>query len=239
MAKDKSVFRFKKFEVRHAHSSMKVGTDGVLLAPWVVKDFTPQNILDIGTGSGLIALILAQRFPEADIEGIDIHTDSIRDALYNQTNFSLPNHLKFNIIDYKAYPTETRFDYIVSNPPYFSNVLLSGQKEKDSVRHQINLSLEDLIKKTVELLNTNGHLALILPSDQMERLILIAKKYLLHPIRICEISSFEKQKPIRIMTEFSLKNPAEVVSEKIHIYEREAVYSEVYKNLTKDFYLKF
>lgn len=239
MKRDKSIFRFKKFSVQHQNSNMKVGTDGVLLGAWGAQHFTPKNILDVGTGSGLISLLLAQRFQEAKIIGIDIHLPSIQDALANKNNFPLPHQLSFKHIDLIDFTTTQKFDLIVSNPPYFSTALLSHQSHKNAVRHQIHLTIEQLISKSSALLTPNGKIALILPTNEMNSAIEMAKAHQLHTERVCYIRSFADQPVIRLMAEFSFNEIEEMREEQLIIYQEKNMYSEAYKNLTRDFYLKF
>ena len=238
MVRDKSVFHFKKFSVRHAYSTMKVGTDGVLIGAWSARNLQPHHILDVGTGSGLIALILAQRFPDANILGIDIHAPSIEDALYNKEHFKLSQTIEFKISDYNDFQTDEQFDLIVSNPPYFSNALLSDKIDKNQVRHQLSLNLKDFLLKSIKLLSKNGRVAVILPVKEMQYLIEYANEINLYPVRVCNISSFESQEAIRMMVEFVLGNVVSNV-EFLHIYENKGVYSRKYQDLTKDFYLAF
>lgn len=218
---------------------MKVGTDGVLLGAWVAQHFTPKNILDIGTGSGLISLLLAQRFQEAKIKGIDIHLPSVQDALENKHNFPLPHQLSFEKVDFADFISTEPFDLIVSNPPYFSAALLSHHLDKNAVRHQIHLTIEKLISKARNLLTPNGRIALILPTDEMNNAIETARKHQLYIERICYVRSFADQSIIRIMTEFSLSKVEKIREEDLIIYQDKNVYSEAYKGLTKDFYLNF
>lgn len=239
MARDKSTFRFKKFSIRHQNASMKVGTDGVLLGAWCSKNFTPKNILDIGTGSGLIALMLAQRFPDAVITGIDLHDLSIQDAQFNADNFPWPNQVKMLAIDFLKFQPEKEFDFIISNPPYFSEALLSDRDDKNRVRHQVHLTMEKLVKRAKEMLSENGILSLILPTKEMLDTIEIAREYNLYPQRICPISSAEDQKPIRMMVEFSSAKTISPKEDLLIIYEADRSYTEQYKSLTKDFYLNF
>ncbi len=239
MARDKSTFRFKKFSIRHQNASMKVGTDGVLLGAWSGKKISPKNILDIGTGSGLIALMLAQRFPSAKITGIDLHDLSIKDAQYNADRFPLPHHISMLTEDFLAFQPKKTFDFIVSNPPYFSEALLSEKDDKNRVRHQVHLTMEKLVKHAKDILSENGMLALILPTKEMLATIETAHEYSLFPQRICNISSTIEQQPIRMMVEFSGFKSFPPEEDLLIIYEADRSYTEQYKDLTKDFYLHF
>ncbi len=239
MARDKSSFQFKKFSVFHQNASMKVGTDGVLLGAWTSKFETPQSILDVGTGSGLIALMLSQRFSLAFIKGIDIHEASIEDAKLNVKNFPFNHRIEMDIADFVNFQSENKFDLIVSNPPYFATALLSKEEDKNRVHHQGHLNMKNFIQNAIIVLSANGKIALILPTKEMLETIEIAKKYHLFPSRICDIKSSENQKAIRKMIEFSRDSTLDIIQESLVIYQSERVYTNEYKELTKDFYLNF
>ncbi|MCO5231872.1 MAG: methyltransferase [Chitinophagales bacterium] len=238
MSKDKSQFHFKKFSVYHQNATMKVGTDGTLIGAWAFKDVSPKYIVDVGTGSGLIALMLAQRFGDADILGIDIHEGSIQDALYNKSNFPLNHHLDFACKDFESIVLEKLPDAIISNPPYFSSALLSDRDDKNRARHQVYLTMDSLVKKATSLLNKEGRLALILPFSEMQIAIEFAAQYHWFPARKCFVYSTEGQLPVRMMVEFA-KESSVCYDEHLVIYHPDRTYTEAYKNLTKDFYLKF
>lgn len=217
---------------------MKVGTDGVLLGAWTAKNHIPENIIDVGTGSGLIALMLAQRFPDSSISGIDIHPPSIEDALFNVENFPLKHQLQIIIADFLKLETTTPVDLIISNPPYFSDALLSDKEDKNRVRHQVHLTMENFIRRSSEILQSDGKISLILPVKEMLETIHIAESFGIFPERICFVSSAKDLSPIRMMTEFSFHRTT-IQSEDLIIYEQDRSYTEQYKALTRDFYLHF
>ena len=239
MSNSKDFFHFKKFYVRHQNASMKVGTDAVLLGSWASLTHAPQSILDIGTGCGLIALMLAQRFPKTPITGIDIHEPSIEEAQYNAQNFPLENNLTFIHQEYLSYQPEKLFELIVSNPPFFTNDLQSPIAKRNGARHQIHLTFEQLLKKSSSILSPNGALCLISPVEQMNHFIQLAPNEGFSPVRICRIYSYEQEEPVRILGEFKKETSQAPIIEKLVIYHRDRTYTESYKRLTKDFYLKF
>lgn len=218
---------------------MKVGTDGVLLGAWAAQNDSPTSILDVGTGSGLIALMLSQRFPKAYIKGIDIHAASIQDAIYNVKNFSFNHQIEMEIADFVDFKTDKEFDLIVSNPPYFSTALLSKKEEKNRVRHQGHLNMKNFIQNALNVLSPKGKIALILPTKEMLETIQIAKESLMFISKICDIKSSENQEVIRKMVEFSRVQPLNIIRENLVIYQSERVYTNEYKVLTKEFYLNF
>ncbi len=239
MTRNKSTFRFKQFNVRHQNSIMKVGTDGVLLGAWVAQDYSPANILDVGTGSGLMALMLAQRFRNIPITGIDIHKESVSDAVYNRAHLPFDHLLTFEEKDFLEYTPASTLDLIVSNPPYFASSLLSDKKEKNTARHQLKLTAESFLKKAVQILNKSGKIALILPAHEMEKATKTAEINGLFLEKTCEISSFKESPVIRIMAEFSFRKAKDIRKEKLFIYDSEKEYSDKYRTLTKEFYLNF
>jgi tRNA1Val (adenine37-N6)-methyltransferase len=239
MARNKSKFYFKQFSIYHENSSMKVGTDGVLLGAWAAQNDSPTSILDVGTGSGLIALMMAQRFPNTFIKGIDIHADSIEDAKYNVQNFPFNHQVEMDIADFVNFKSDREFDFIVSNPPYFFMALLSKKEDKNRVRHQGHLNMKNFIQNAVYILSSKGKVALILPTKEILETIEIAQENELFISRICDIKSSENQEVIRKMVEFSKEQPLEVIQENLVIYQSERVYTDEYKELTKDFYLNF
>jgi tRNA1Val (adenine37-N6)-methyltransferase len=239
MARNKSTFQFKKFSIYHLNSSMKVGTDGVLLGAWASQNDSPTYILDVGTGSGLIALMMSQRFPKACIKGIDIHAPSIDDAKQNVENSPFLNHVEMEVSDFLSFKPDREFDFIVSNPPYFSTALLSQQEDNNRVRHQGHLNMKNFIQIAAKILSSKGKIALILPTKEMLETIEIAQENHFFVSRICDIMSFENLDIIRKMVEFSRLEVVYVVQEKLVIYQSERVYTEEYKELTKDFYLNF
>lgn len=239
MPRDKSVFRFKKFSVKHENSTMKVGTDSVLLGSWVAKDFSPTHIIDVGTGSGLLALMMAQRFPNANIVGLDIHAPSIEDFQWNIDQFPLPHQLNAQQKDFLEYHPIQKVDFIISNPPYFSESLLSDKQDKNRVRHQVHLNMEQMFLHSAKILMRGGVMAIILPTKEMQDTIEIAQSLEFYPKRIAYISSAQDMPVIRMMAEFTFQQKEILQEEEIFIYEKDRSYTQQYKSLTKDFYLHF
>jgi len=222
-------FRFKQFTVWHDRCAMKVGTDGVLLGAWcnpsphrpiAPSPSHPFTILDIGTGSGLIALMLAQRFPTAHIDAIDIAPEAIEQATYNFSlspwSDRLHAHLsplqdwsraKSTIINHQS---SIAYDLVVSNPPYFISSLKNPDHGRELARHTDTLSYEDLLQHSARLLSDKGTLALILPASEEQNIIALAATYGLYPTRLTRVfSKPNKPTPIRILIEFSPLNCSE------------------------------
>jgi len=216
-------FRFKQFTVWHDRCAMKVGTDGVLLGAWChsspyhlspVTYHPPITILDIGTGSGLIALMLAQRFPTAHIDAIDIAPKAIEQANYNfelsPWQDRLHAHLcplqdwsrtKSSIINHQS---SIAYDLIVSNPPYFVDSLKNPDHGRELARHTDTLSYSELLEHSARLLNDNGTLALVLPASEEQNIIRLATTYGLYHTRLTRVfSKPTKPTSIRILIEFT------------------------------------
>jgi tRNA1Val (adenine37-N6)-methyltransferase len=143
------------------------------------------------------------------------------------------------VSDFLSFKPDREFDFIVSNPPYFSTALLSQQEDNNRVRHQGHLNMKNFIQIAAKILSSKGKIALILPTKEMLETIEIAQENHFFVSRICDIMSFENLDIIRKMVEFSRLEVVHVVQEKLVIYQSERVYTEEYKELTKDFYLNF
>ena len=218
---------------------MKVGTDGTLLGAWATLP-PAGRILDIGTGTGLIAIMAAQRSAEAHITAIDIDEDC---ALQAEENVAAsPWHTRIEVahVPLQEFSAAEPYDVIVSNPPYFVDSLLSPDAARSTARHTDTLSFDDLTEGVLRLLSPDGHFALILPPPEMERFLSAARGRLFVKRR-CEVWTTPQSGARRIMAELSQQPPAQPSqSEKIIIEDSGPMgYSEDYKRLTRDFYLKF
>ena len=237
-SKRESVFKFKHFHVKNENSAMKVGTDGVLLGAWA--DFTSaHNILDIGTGTGLIALMAAQR-SNATIIGVEIDSTAANEAKENinaspwQKRISVINSDITHIIkDLK------KFDHIVSNPPFFMNGILAPDSSRATARHCNSLNFSSLISIAYNRLSKNGKLSFISPYDNKENIIYNATLYNMTISRYTEVySNPKKVVPVRILWELTLQHTTTDKS-KLYIRDIDNKYSSEYINLTKEFYLNF
>jgi len=231
-------FQFKKFTVRHDKCAMKVGTDGVLLGAWASID-NAVNILDVGTGSGLMALMLAQR-TLTSIEAIDIDSEACIQATENIIRSPFKDRIcVFNqsLHSYRETTNKT-YDLIVSNPPYFAESLKSPSFQRNLARHTDTLSLESLIKDSKDLLAPQGRLALILPSDNENSLRKITEENGLYLIRQTDVVPLKGGNIKRILVEFSLKANEKVTQNTLVIEEQRHIYTKEYIQLTKDYYLK-
>lgn len=183
---------------------MKLGTDSVLLGACVDVDGV-KSVLDVGTGTGVIALMIAQRTEgelQPQIDAIDIDLPSVEEAKENFENSPWADRLKVFHSALQDYPLK-EYELIVSNPPYFDNSLLNPDSRKSGARHTFSLSYIDILEYASEALSAEGRLALILPAEVEKNLIRVAASYSLFPLSILRVRTVERKAPKRIVIEFS------------------------------------
>jgi len=229
-------FRFKKFKINQENCAMKVGTDGVLLGAWVDISFA-NRILDIGTGTGLIALMLAQRNPKALIDAIEIDEKAFLQAKENIKDSPWEDRITAYNIDLNLWNPTYKYDCIISNPPFFEEKVLSKNSQRDIARHTHTLQIDDLLQKTSVLLKKEGQAYFIFPYDKSEQFIEIAKKYNLFCIkRTLVYPNQESTKAKRVLLQFSFREGLTKEDSLILELERHK-YTIEYQALVKDFYL--
>lgn len=231
-------FEFKQFNIQQDKCAMKVGTDGVLLGAWVAIE-SCNTILDVGTGTGLIALMLAQR-SNAKIDAIDIDREAITQASGNILSSVFANQIQVYHTPFEEFVmrAEHTYDLIVSNPPYFVKSLKSPDIKKNLARHTDTLPLSLLLSKSKSLLTPNGRIAVILPFQRQKELLEIVMENNLYIIRKTEVIPTPNALPKRLLVELSVNVPTSCVSDSLVIEENRHQYSTDYIKLTKDFYLK-
>jgi len=214
---------------------MKVNTDGVLLGAAMNVKPGASRMLDIGTGTGTIALMAAQRCSSAIIDAIDIDEPSYIEATQNFATSPWPNRLNCFHTPLSEFVPGCKYDLIFSNPPYFDNSLINPDERESKARHSIAMSYRHILSFAAEHLSKNGSLAMILPSDCEKMLIREAAGRSLYLFRILRIRTTSAKKPSRIVAEFSfLRNP---VSEEELIIHESGRYTQEYISLTGNFYL--
>jgi tRNA1Val (adenine37-N6)-methyltransferase len=215
---------------------MKVGTDGVLLGAWV-ECAQAKTILDIGTGSGLIALMLAQRCPNAFVQAIDIDENAYNQAKINFAKSIFHPQLHLKKMAFQDFSPSEKQDLIVCNPPYFSRSLKSPDESRTYARHNDSLPFADLIEKSAFLLNRQGKLALILPFDDFENINSLTIKNHLFLCRKTNVSANPSKPPKRVLLEYS---PLESETTYNHLcLENERHFrSDEYAALVENFYLQ-
>lgn len=237
MPVNKDLFKFKQFEVNQAGCAMKINTDGVLIAAMSNHD-APKKILDIGTGTGVIALMLAQRFPNADVHAVEIDYHAAEAADKNFKNSIFSNRLSITNTAIEHYNSMEQFDLIVSNPPFFVNDLKNEEKRKGIARHADEGFFKMLVNKSKSILSNNGKLWLILPLKQAEQVEGIGAAIQLFVAEKIYIHSDESRPPFRIIICLS-REKTDVAERHFYIYESLKVHTEAYKVLLKDFFLNY
>ena len=244
-------FRFKQFTVWHDRCAMKVGTDGVLLGAWCPLDSQASSskslksskgfkVLDIGTGSGLIALMLAQRLPQAQITAIDIDNGAVEQAKYNFSISPWADRLQCHQQALQEVEGKSIYDLIVSNPPYFQASLKNPDSQRAMARHTDTLSYDELLANSARLLKEEGRLALVLPIEAEQQIIALAQAYALYPTHITHVYPKPGKAAKRLLIAFSLlpiANSTSPIANSLTLESETAPRSEEYKELTKDFYL--
>ncbi len=238
-SKSSSIFRFKQFEIEQNGCTMKVGTDGVLLGAWSNVEGR-KEMLDIGTGTGVIAIMLAQRKLDANVDAVEIDSTACQTAKKNMLNSPFSNRLNSfeeSIQDF-AKTTRKEYDLIVCNPPFFTGGTLSAQTSRNDVRHTIKLPNGDLLNSVQRLLKKDGKFCVVLPFIEGLRFKEIAQSYNLYCTKVTQVRS-KKEKPVeRLLLQFEKVNQPEMTDELIIQFEKRNDYTPDYITLTKEFYLK-
>ena len=239
-------FHFKQFSVSHSASAMKVGVDGVLAASWatskIPKNGTFLYGLDMGCGCGVMALIIKQKLQDSKILGIDIDKDAAEEASDNFQASPWKESLIAIEGDIKDFcdnqENHNRFDFIISNPPFYSEDVLSGNRTRDLARHQDTLSPESVIRFSASLLKDRGLVFFICPFSQHERLLELDKRIGLSLREMCHVAHNSSKNPKRtlMMWQKGLSDEKIKVSF-LFLKDKSGLYSDEYKELTQDYYL--
>ncbi len=229
-------FQFKQFTVWHDKCAMKVGTDGVLLGAWAsVRN--AHRILDVGTGTGLVALMLAQRsLPDANIVALEIDEAAAGQARENVARSSWKERIEVVQVDFKKYQSSAKFDVIVSNPPYFIDSLGCPDQQRNSARHNDSLTYEDLLAGVAGLLAEDGTFTIVIPADVADRVKMIASAKRMQAVRQLNVITKPGGIPRRTLITFSFANQKCIVEELLTEVARHQ-YSKEYVALTREYYL--
>ena len=235
MAREK-VFRFKQFAVLNDRTAMKVGTDGVLLGAWCPVEGA-RHVLDVGTGCGVIALMIAQRNPDACIDAIDIDQPAIEEACLNFSRSPWSDRLSAFLQDFNDMEPSERYDLVVSNPPFFTNGILPDSETRTTARHTLTLTYSQLIKGAERLLKEDGILALISPTDAEGDIIETAAFNSLPVRRLTRIIPVEGANPKRTLWLLSCRSMP-YSEDTLTIAHADGSFTPEYIALTHPFYLK-
>lgn len=227
-------FTFKQFVVRQEHTAMKVGTDGVLLGAWAQGG---RRILDVGTGTGLIALMMAQRFPDANVVGIDIDNEACMQARENVGASRFSSRVEVMNVYLQELDGEGRFDSIVSNPPFFIDSLHAPDERRTIARHNDTLPFGDLMNHSARLLAQEGVLSLVVPADLAGHLIGEAALAGLFLQRKVMVKTTPRKVAKRCLLAFGKHSADNFENLEVCLQNVEGNRSEWYDKITKDFYL--
>jgi tRNA1Val (adenine37-N6)-methyltransferase len=245
------MFHFKQFSIDDSNCGMKIGVDGVLLGAWAQHN-SPKKILDVGTGSGLIALMMAQKYPEATIHAVELEADAARQSNDNFTNAPFDNkfilhhsdYLLINAYNIKQSITDelSSFDIIVANLPYFNEGGSIDNVKRELARSSKHLPLQDFLQKSESLLEESGSVYFIYPNNDIDNIGNLAKDANFHIESILNIKGNESTKSKRSI--FKLSKRRSISTEKtkeqsLIIEVTRGEYTDDYKELCRAFYLKF
>jgi len=219
------MFRFKHFAVGQDLCAMKVGTDGVLLGAWARGG---EQVLDVGTGTGLIALMMVQRYPEARVTALDIDEGAVRQATINVEQAEAKDRIR--VVQQRVQEHEGQYDAIVSNPPFFIDSLNAPDVQRNTARHAETLTYAELMEAAWRLLKDDGELSVVVPFDYRQRMEDEATFRGFFPSRVCAVKTVERKPAKRYLLAFR-KHPCQCVKETMTIGD------EQYRQLTGDFYL--
>lgn len=233
-------FQFKQFRIVQERSAMKVGMDGVLLGAWTDVS-KAERILDVGSGTGLIALMMAQKSSLAQIDAIEIDSEAVPEAVLNalQSQWSARIQIELSSFQEFAEQTDRKYDLIVSNPPFFTNGVKAPLENRAQARHSDSLPLEVLISGAAGLLTEKGRIALVLPIESLPEIRSLADLNKLFISRLCRVKPNPIKPEFRILIELTNAECTIQESELMIEFEKHHDYTPEYKALTKDFYLKF
>lgn len=232
-------FKFKQFTIQQEKTAMKVGTDGVLLGAWVQINPEAFSILDIGAGTGLIALMIAQRSNAELIDAIELNDDAYEQTVANfeQSNWGDRLFCYHASLQEFTDEIEESYDLIVSNPPFYTSTYKELNEDRAMARHTESLTYNELLNGVSKLLSENGSCAFIIPYNEEENFIELATNYNLFPNRITRVRGTKGTPIKRSLLQFSFSEKLIEESELIIEIERH-IYTEDYKILVQDFYLK-
>lgn len=235
-----STFKFKQFSVQQDKCAMKIGTDGVLLGAWCPIDNNPFSVLDIGAGTGILSLMLAQRSNAEQIDSLEIDEEAYEQCVENFENSPWSDRLFcFHAgLDEFVDEPEDEYDIIISNPPFYSENYKTDDSQRDLARFQDALPFEDLVEAADLLLSENGIFAVIIPYKEEERFIDLCAEVELFPVKVTRVKGSHTTPIVRSLLAFKRYELSVLTADELVIEISRHEYTDDYINLTKDFYLK-
>jgi len=235
-----STFQFKQFKVNQDRCAMKIGADSVLLGAWCPIDNNPFSVLDIGAGTGILSLMLAQRSNALQIDAIEIDENAYEQCVENFESSPWGDRLFcFHAgLDEFVEEPEDKYDLIVSNPPFYSEDFKTGNEQRDLARFQDAMPFEDLVEAAHLLLSENGIFAVIIPFKEEEKFINLCGNFELFPIKVTRVKGTPNTPIKRSLLAFKRYELSILTADELIIETARHQYTEDYMDLTKDFYLK-
>lgn len=234
------MFNFKQFTVQQDKCAMKIGTDGVLLGAWCPVDNNPFSVLDIGAGTGILSLMLAQRSHAEQIDALEIDEDAYEQCVENFENSPWSDRLFcFHAgLDEFVDEPEDEYDLIISNPPFYSENYKTDDSQRDLARFQDALPFEELVEAADLLLSENGIFAVIIPYKEEERFIDLCAQVELFPVKVTRVKGTPNTPIVRSLLAFKRYELSVLTADELVIEISRHEYTDEYIDLTKDFYLK-
>jgi tRNA1Val (adenine37-N6)-methyltransferase len=232
-------FKFKQFSVNQDQCAMKIGTDGVLLGAWTSIKHDPFSILDIGAGTGVLSLMLAQRSPAETIEALEIDDQAYEQCVDNFEQSPWNDRLFCYHASLEEFTEEIddTYDLIICNPPFYNDTYKTDNSQRDLARFQDAMPFEHLLESVASLLSNNGIFSVVIPFSEENSFIQLASRLRLFPKRITHVKGTPSSDIKRSLIEFSFSKTNIIFSELV-IETARHIHTEDYINLTKDFYLK-
>lgn len=232
-----SVFRFKQFELKQSEQVFKIGTDAVLLGAWAhaSANENPQNILDVGCGTGIVSLMLAQRYPQSNVCAIDIHQEASATCFENFQSSPFKQRLDVHNSSLASFKSSKKFDLIVSNPPYFSQSTLSQQSHNQLARHTLHLNATTFFNDVTKLSKPTSSICLIIPTLSLNEWLDAGRILGFTPRKTCRIRTRKNSKVVRSLVLFSISGGTLIETEVV-IRNEDGSFSDVYTDLTRIFH---
>lgn len=234
-----SYFQFKQFTVQQDRCAMKVTTDGCLFGAWLAENMAADNVqlLDIGTGTGLLSFMIAQKNSTATIDSIEIDTNAFEQAVEN--NKASPWYANIHLLhgDVKEFRFQKKYDIIISNPPFYENEWSSSNSEKNTAHHSSHLLLKDLLLIIHQNLTPNGKFYLLLPYKRNNEIMQLLQQNKVHVTKKILVRQSVNHDYFRFIIEASFTTEEETVTTEIAIRNHENEYTDAFRHLVKDYYL--